>query len=133
MTDIPMTAAMLVEDAQERIQNLTVEEVRAEREENDQVLLIDLRERAELFKTGTIPGALNVPRGMIEFWADPTCQYHHKAFDPRNRTILFCSLGWRSALATDVLQTMGYTNVAHLEGGFTAWQEAGLAIEPVER
>lgn len=132
MADTPVTVATMVEEAQERIENLSVQEVSAELEDGD-VLLVDLRERAEQFRSGTIPGSLNAPRGMIEFWADPTCQYHHKAFDPEKRTILFCSLGWRSALATDVLQTMGYSNIGHLEGGFTAWQEAGLETEPVER
>ena len=132
MADAPLTAAMLVAEAEKRVENLTVEEVVAELEADD-VLLVDLRERAEQFRDGTIPGSLNAPRGMIEFWADPTCQYHHKEFVPERRTILFCSLGWRSALAADVLQAMGYSNVAHIEGGFTAWQEANLDIEPVHR
>ena len=59
---------------------------------------------------------------MLEFYADPSSPYHRAEFDPARRTILFCASGGRSALAADALQTLGYTRVAHLEGGFKAWQ-----------
>jgi rhodanese-related sulfurtransferase len=67
--------------------------------------------------------------GMLEFRADPTSPYHQDGFDPHRRIILHCATGGRSALAAAALQDMGYQNVAHLDGGFKAWTEAGRPIE----
>lgn len=122
----PTTAAQLVQEAKQRIQNLTVDQVAAELERGD-VTLVDLREPAEQ-QQGTIPGALLVPRGILEFAADPTNPHHHPELDPNKRIILHCAGGGRSALAADTLQTMGFTNVAHLEGGFNAWNAAGQPV-----
>jgi len=119
----------LVTEAKARIENLGVDEV--EKERADGVLLVDLREPAELADTGRIAGAINVPRGMIEFRADPTSPYHQDGFDPAHRVILHCATGGRSALAAAALQDMGYANVAHLDGGIKAWVEAGRSTEPV--
>jgi rhodanese-related sulfurtransferase len=66
---------------------------------------------------------------MLEFWADPDSEYHKDFMDPGRRTIVFCAGGQRSALAADVLQNMGYTNVFSMAGGWKAWQEAGGEIE----
>jgi rhodanese-related sulfurtransferase len=121
------TAANLVAEAKSRIENLDPAQVIAELETRD-VVLVDIREPGELEQTGTIPGAVHAPRGMLEFYADPTTAYHRPEFDPSKRTILYCASGGRSALATDALQTLGYTNVAHLDGGLKAWQESGLDI-----
>jgi rhodanese-related sulfurtransferase len=68
---------------------------------------------------------------MLEFWADPTSPYHREEFDPARRTVLYCASGGRSALAADTLQRMGYTNVAHLDGGIKAWKEAGKPVEEI--
>ncbi len=65
---------------------------------------------------------------MLEFWADTTSPYHRSEFDPNRRIILHCASGGRSALAADTLQQMGYTNVAHLDGGIKAWSEAGQPV-----
>lgn len=94
-------------------------------------LLVDLRETEERLRHGAIPGALHAPRGMLEFWADPTSPVHRPEFDPAARTILHCAVGGRSALAAATLQDMGYTNVAHVEGGFAAWKAAGRPVESV--
>jgi rhodanese-related sulfurtransferase len=91
--------------------------------------LIDLREAEELATTGKIPGSVHVPRGMLEFRADPTSPYHQAPLDPSQRIILHCASGGRSALAAAVLQDMGYTNVGHLDGGFNAWKDAGRPVE----
>jgi rhodanese-related sulfurtransferase len=122
------TAADLVAEAKQRIQNLTVDQTAEELERGD-VLLVDLREPDERQVHGTIPGAVHAPRGMLEFWADPTCSYHRAEFDPNRRVILYCGGGGRSALAADTLQHMGYANVAHLDGGFSAWKAAELPVE----
>ena len=66
---------------------------------------------------------------MLEFYADPSSKYHKPELAPQRRVILHCASGGRSALAADTLQQMGYTNVAHLEGGFQAWKEGGHPVE----
>ena len=126
---MPKTAAEMVAEAKSRVENLSVEQTAAELEQGD-ALLVDLREPEERAKSGTIPGALAAPRGMLEFWADPTSSYHKPEFSPERRVIFHCASGGRSALAADLLQEMGYTNVAHLDGGFGAWQSAGKPTEP---
>jgi rhodanese-related sulfurtransferase len=122
------TAAELVAEAKQRVTNLTVDDVVAERESGDP-LIVDVREPAERDENGSIPGAIAAPRGMLEFFADPTSPYHRPEFDPNRRVILHCAAGGRSALAAATLQQMGYTDVAHLDGGFTAWKQAGQPVE----
>ncbi len=122
------TAAQLVAEAKARVENLSPEAVAAELE-NDDTLLVDLREAEERQHNGVIPGAIHAPRGMIEFYADPTSAYHRPEFDPGRRTILHCASGGRSALAAGVLQELGYTRVAHLDGGLKGWREAGRSVE----
>lgn len=93
------------------------------------VLFIDVRDVRELAESGRIPGARHVPRGMLEFWIDPESPYH-KPYFAENRTFVFyCAASWRSALATKTAQDMGLAPVAHLEGGFNAWTDAGGAVE----
>ncbi len=122
------TAAEMVAEARQRIENLSVNEVASEVEGGDAVL-IDLREPGERAQFGAIPGAVHAPRGMLEFLADPASPYHRAEFDPGRRVILHCASGGRSALAADTLRQMGYGNVAHLDGGFTAWKDAGRPVE----
>ncbi|HET8626337.1 MAG TPA: rhodanese-like domain-containing protein [Thermomicrobiales bacterium] len=126
----PKTAAQMVAAAKQRVQNLTPEQVEAELAQGDAVL-VDLRESEERAQTGAIPDATHVPRGMLEFYADPASPYHRQEFDPNRRVILHCASGGRSALAAETLQQMGYTNVAHLDGGIRAWQESGRPVEQV--
>jgi rhodanese-related sulfurtransferase len=97
------------------------------------VTFIDLRDIRELWREGKIPGAVHVPRGMLEFWIDPESPYHKPLFTTGQRFVFYCNLGWRSALATQVAQHMGLTSVCHLGGGFTAWCEAGGAVEAVPK
>jgi rhodanese-related sulfurtransferase len=110
------------------IENLAVEDVKQELANNDDLLLIDLREIQELVDKGTIPGATHIPRGMLEFWADPASPYARDYFGEHKRTIVFCAGGGRSVYAVKTLQDMGYTNVAQLTAGFSGWQADG---EPV--
>jgi rhodanese-related sulfurtransferase len=121
------TAAHLIAEAKARIENLTPEAVAAELT-GGEVLLVDIREPEERAQHGGIPGAIHTARGMLEFAADPTSAYYHPAFDPGARIILFCATGGRSALAAAMLQRLGYTRMAHLDGGLRAWQEAGLPV-----
>lgn len=122
------TAAELVSEAKGRIENLTPDQVHAELESGD-AILIDIREANELEQNGQISGAIHAPRGMLEFYADPSTPYHRPEFDQNKRLILHCASGGRSALAADTLQNMGYSRVAHLDGGLNAWKEGGKPIE----
>ena len=121
------TASEMVATAKQRVENLTVDQVTRELESGE-TLLVDLREPEERAQHGSIPGAIHAPRGMLEFWADPTSAYHRPEFDPSRRVILHCASGGRSALAADTLQQLGYANVAHLDGGINAWKDAGQPV-----
>ena len=121
----------LVEEVKGEIENLSVAALKRELESPD-VLVADIRELQERVDLGTIPGAKHVPRGMLEFWADPASPYYRDWFQEDKRIVLFCAGGGRSALAAKALQDMGFANVAHLEPGFTGWQEAGEPIEDVK-
>jgi len=122
------TAAEMVAEAKKRVENLDVDETARELE-GGEALLVDLREPSERAQSGAIPGAIEAPRGMLEFWADPSSPYHRDEFDPDRRIILHCASGGRSALAATTLQDLGYERVAHLDGGFKAWKEAGQPVE----
>jgi rhodanese-related sulfurtransferase len=122
------TAAELVAEAKQQVENLSVEQAADELKRGDAVL-VDLREPGERAEHGSIPGAVHAPRGMLEFWADPTSSYHRSEFDPSRRIILHCASGGRSALAAATLRQLGYNNVAHLDGGYTAWKSSGQPTE----
>lgn len=122
------TAAEMVAEAKTRVQNLTVEETAHELESGD-VLLVDIREPSERSQAGAIPGAVEAPRGMLEFWADPASPYHRDEFQPDRRVILHCASGGRSALAAAMLQDLGYANVAHMDGGINAWKEQRRPVQ----
>jgi rhodanese-related sulfurtransferase len=130
-TAMTTTVSNLVSEAKQRVQNLTVDQVSQELERGE-AFVVDLREPEERAQEGVISGAVFAPRGMLEFWADPTSPYHRAEFDPNRRIILHCASGGRSALAADMLRELGYTNVAHLDGGLKAWKEAGHSVEGVE-
>ena len=119
--------ADMIAAARTNIENIDPTAAAAELDAGEAVL-VDLREAAELEASGTIPGAVHVPRGMLEFHADPASPYHLDALDPERRTILYCASGGRSALAADTLQRMGYRNVAHVDGGYKAWQAHGRGL-----
>ena len=126
----PMSVKDMVADARTRIQGLSKEEMQRELAAGD-ALIIDIRDVRERWREGTIPGAKNVPRGMLEFWADPQSEYYKPFMNPERRTILYCAGGQRSSLAADVLQKMGYKNVAHLGMGYDAWKKEDGAWEEV--
>ena len=118
----------LVAEASQEIRTLSVAEA-LDMHGRDDVLFVDLRDVRELAKTGRIPGARHVPRGLLEFWIDPASPYH-KPFFAEDRTFVFyCALDWRSALATKAAQDMGLAPVAHLAGGLEAWTAAGGPVE----
>jgi rhodanese-related sulfurtransferase len=122
------TAKSLVDEAMAQVTTYTVEQARA-LHGHPGVQFVDVRDVRELEHEGVIPGALHAPRGMLEFWVDPDSPYHRDVFAQDKEYVLFCALGWRSALATKTLMDMGLERVAHVEGGFTAWKQAGAPVE----
>ena len=123
----------LVEEAQKEIETLSAEKVKTLYEKKE-ITLIDVRDIRELWKEGTIEDSKHIPRGMLEFWLDPESSYY-KANKVNNfkKMVLFCALGWRSALATKSLVDMGFKNVAHVDGGFDALKKSGLSIVKKEK
>ena len=121
------SAIDFVKEAKQQIENLTPQQVKEELSKGN-VNLIDIRESEEL-QNGKIPGAVNAPRGMLEFYADSSLPYYRPEFDKNKRIILHCASGGRSALAVKTLKEMGYENIAHLDGGLKAWVEAGMDVE----
>jgi rhodanese-related sulfurtransferase len=95
----------------------------------DDVVFVDLRDIRELQREGKVPGAFHCPRGMLEFWIDPTSKYHKDTFAQDKRFVFFCAAGARSALSTQTAQRMGLKPVAHIKGGFGAWKAAGGPVE----
>ena len=96
-------------------------------------VFVDIRDIRELEREGMIPEAFHAPRGMLEFWVDPESPYFKEIFGSGKRLIFYCGSAWRSALATETLQKMGVPAVCHLEGGFSAWKQAGLPVMQKER
>lgn len=92
------------------------------------VLFLDVREPAEVAASGKVPGALAIPRGLVEFRADPASALHDKAFDRTKTVVAYCASGGRSALVGKTLKEMGYDNVKNL-GGFKGWLDAGGEVE----
>ena len=123
----------LVEEAQKNIETLSPNEAKTLYEKKE-ITLIDVRDIRELWKEGTIENSKHIPRGMLEFWLDPESSYYktNKIKDIK-KMVLFCALGWRSALATKSLVDMGFTNVAHVDGGFDALKKSGLKIVEKEK
>jgi rhodanese-related sulfurtransferase len=118
------TAAEMVGEARARIETVSPKDASVEGI-SEGVVFLDVREPVEW--EHHIEGAVQVPRGLLEFAADPASPKHKPELDPDGRVIVYCRSGVRAALACATLLDMGYTNVANLEGGFAAWQEAGLS------
>jgi len=123
----------LVEEAKKKIQTLSPVEAKNLIEKKE-ITLIDIRDIRELWKEGTIENSKHIPRGMLEFWLDPESSYYKSnKIQDINKMVLFCALGWRSALATKSLVEMGFKNVAHVEGGFDALKNSGFKVVAKEK
>lgn len=117
----------LIGEAQAEITSISVDQALARVGDADTVF-VDVRERAE-HDAGAIAGAEAVPRGFLEFIADPASPMHNPALASGKTLVVYCGSGGRSALATKTLQDMGIANVVNLTGGFQAWSEAGGPTE----
>ena len=118
----------LVSEALKEVKTITTEEALKISNEG-KCNLIDIREKGELDNTGRVENSNHIPRGMLEFWLDPESSYYkaNKIKDMK-KMVLFCALGWRSALATKSLLDMGFKNVAHVDGGFDALKKSGIKV-----
>lgn len=117
----------MLAEANARIDTISVHDAVSMVNEPD-VIFVDIREQAERAQ-GTIPGSAHAPRAFIEFQADPESDAHNPVFSSGKRLVLFCRSGGRSALATRTLLDMGVPNVAHIAGGFAAWEAADAPVE----
>ena len=123
---MPVTkgSKQLVEEASRKIRTLSLEEA-MKKHGDPNVVFVDLRDVRELEREGMIPGAFHTPRGVLEFWVDPASPYYKDIFGSGKEFVFYCAAAWRSALATATAQEMGLAPVAHFEGGFSAWKQAG--------
>ena len=118
----------LVSEALKIVKTITPEE--ALKLSNEGVCnLIDIREKAELDKTGRVENSNHIPRGMLEFWLDPEGPYFKSGkLDMNKELVLFCAGGLRSALAAKALNEMGFKKVSHIDGGFAAISQSDFKI-----
>ena len=112
----------IVTDAKARVAECTVEDVRERLARGEPFVLVDVREESE-FAAGHAAGAVHIGKGVIER------DIEAKIPDPATPLVLYCGGGFRSALAADAIQKMGYTNVVSMDGGWRAWTEKGLPVE----
>lgn len=130
--DIRISFRQLVDEASKEVETIPVEEAITMHGRED-VVMVDLRDVRELALEGRIPGSFHMPRCMLEFWIDPESPYFKKIFSEDKRFVFYCNRGWRSALATQLAQRMGLQRVSHVDGGFTAWRDAGGPSEDYKK
>src|SRR5712692_9165287 len=111
----------LVADVKQRVRETTVDEVKARLDRGEKLLLVDVREESE-FAKDHLPGAMHLGKGIIER------DVEERVPDLTTPMVLYCGGGFRSALAADNLQKMGYTNVLSLDGGIRGWREKGFPL-----
>ena len=122
------SAQQLVQEANSEIKTIDTKEAFNLVKEN-KCNLIDIRDIRELEREGRIKNSIHIPRGMLEFWIDPSSQYFKEGkLDFEKEMVLFCAAGSRSALAAKSLQDMGFQKVSHIAGGFSALQDSEFEV-----
>lgn len=117
----------LVEAANAVVPRITAAQAQTMIAEGD-VLVVDVRDAPEVETSGKVAGAVHIPRGMLEFRADPESPYYEQSFDKDKTVIVYCAAGGRAALSGQALKEMGYGEVYNM-GGFKDWAESGGAVE----
>ncbi len=130
--EITVGVKHLVDEAKKNIEEISAEDAKALLDD-DGVVIVDIRDVRELQREGKIPGSFHCPRGMLEFWIDPSSPYHKEVFAQDKKFVFHCASGRRSALATQIAQEMGLKPVAHIDSGFSGWKDAGGAVEKPEQ
>ena len=113
----------MVGEAQQAVNQLTVEEARALLEDSSTVA-IDVRSTQETVTDGKIPGSINIPRGVLEFAMDSSTPYYNPVFESGKRLIFYCKSGGRSALAAKFAHDQGVPKVYNIDGGMLSWNKA---------
>jgi rhodanese-related sulfurtransferase len=111
----------IVQDAKKRVRELTVDQVKAKLDRGEKFHLVDVREESEWAKDH-LPGAVHLGKGVIER------DVEQRIPDPGAEIVLYCGGGFRSALAADNLQKMGYTKVVSMDGGVRGWRDRGYPL-----
>jgi rhodanese-related sulfurtransferase len=122
MAKHPPRFLKIVEDAKTRVRECTVADVKRKLDRGEKFHLVDVREDGE-WASGHLPGATHLGKGVIER------DVEQKIPDTSAEIVLYCGGGFRSALAADNLQKMGYTNVISMDGGFRGWKDAGYPVQ----
>jgi rhodanese-related sulfurtransferase len=125
---MPTNVKDMLAAANAEVPRITADEARRMVAEENAVI-VDVRDPAELTAVGKIPGSVNIPRGMLEFRADTASQYHDANLTPDRPVILHCASGGRSALSGATLKQMGYDKVYNLGGFKPDWVDAGGEVE----
>jgi rhodanese-related sulfurtransferase len=125
-----LSASQSIAEVRKTIPDITVSQVKEELDQGQVGLVLDVRELAE-WEKGHMPGAALAPRGMLEWYADPTTPYAKPELTTKRdaRIIVVCASGGRSVLAAQTLKSMGYTNVVNMTGGFNEWSKQGFPAE----
>ncbi len=130
MTALKLSSAQMVANARARITEVSTTDLIARLARDPDLVIVDIRDVRERQRTGSIPGSIHAPRGMIEFWVDPDSPYHKDVFAQPGKSYVFhCASGWRSALTVATLQDMGF-DAAHLTDGFTDWVAQDGPVDP---
>lgn len=129
-TDQPLSASQMLEQARKVVPEITATQAKEGLENRQVDLVLDVREPNE-WEKGHIPGAVLAPRGMLEWYADPTSLYARPEITARRnaRIVVHCAAGARSLLASQTLKQMGYTDVVSMAGGFNDWAKQGFPVE----
>jgi len=120
------TVEQMLAEANQLVPAVTPQEAMQWLNDND-TLLLDVRPASAIADTGTVEGSVVIPRGLLEFKADPSFLMHDPVMDPEKRVVIFCTAGGQAALAGQTLKTMGYDRVFN-GGGLEAWKDAGASI-----
>lgn len=125
----PVGLMDFVKAAKSCITELSAADLKARMDDGEELMLVDVRESSE-YEQGHLPGAMLIPRGILEAAADPGYPKHIPEFAAARdrRVVVYCATSGRSAMAAAVLQMMGYRNVLSLAGGFSEWENSGLPV-----
>ena len=127
MTKLKTSSKDMVAAARARIEEIeTADLINMVDDEN--VVIVDIRDIRERQRSGYIPGSFHAPRGMIEFWVDPESPYFKDVFAQDKKYVFHCASGWRSALSVATLNDMGF-EASHLKEGFSTWESQGGPVE----
>lgn len=128
--DHPLTASQMLAQARKTVPEITAGQVKEQLDQGQVDVLLDVREPSE-WDQGHIPGAVLTPRGMLEWYADPSSPVAKSELiaNQEGRIVVHCASGGRSLLAAETLMSMGYTQVVNMAGGFTEWTKQGFPVE----